>query len=241
MKSKFLALLMTLVFSGCQTTGSLQDVATKVQNQISDFQKQLAGAPAAEVKLFEFVGATQGSFKDIFKNTKRPDLKSSDTGWPRVAITYVEWGGDLICWKVRADIWKSQTAHTVENLKICDVPYALKDDIGQESQLTTLELGIINTLLINAQSRSDWRNTDANRTTGPTPPKYTWKISIAGSTIAGLSSEGDRLRVRESAIATRIALISSWYEIDKAAPNPKARVPQVSDARLWFVKFESKQ
>lgn len=241
-KFKILPTVFAIFLMGCESTGALKEIGTKIQNQIGEIQKQATGTLSAEPeKLFEVIGASTSTFKDIFRDTKRPDLSSLDTGYPRVAVTYTDWGANMKCWKIRADIWKSASAHTTENVKVCDVPYVIKDDIGQAAQLTPVTLANIYNLLASDQSRSDWRNTGADRTIGPIPPKLTWKINIAGSAISGLPNEGDLLRSREEAIATRVALITGWHEYDKAAKNAAANIALTKDARLWFVKFDKKQ
>jgi hypothetical protein len=219
--------LAAFALAGCETTGSLKEVMTKIKTNVNDFQNKVTGGESVNPKLFEVIGDGPSQFKDIFKNTKRPDIYSNpkDTGWPRVAITYVEWGKDMICWKVRADIWKSQKIHIIENMKICDVPYIMKDALGTDTEFTEKGWLRITALMKNATA-SAWHNTNLTRTTGPVPPKYPWKVDIVLRDLI----------TREEAIATRIALISGWYDHDD-----KITTSSYIDARLWFVKFETKQ
>lgn len=231
----------------CVTTqgGGISEALDNVSKQINESVGAI-GTTGGTGKhpVYEPINPARGTFPGVFKGPHIARYDARETGWPRVAITYLEWGRRLECWTARADIWENPKNHHSETFRVCDVPYIVKDDVGGpgavligESANGYVGRGYIQYL--SAQySRDRWSTTGETRTTGPVPPKRVMpSIPTADSDLPGLGTNSlnsvKTLRARHDDIYARIAFVSGFINRSSGgAPDT------LNDVRLWVAGFD---
>lgn len=248
MKPLITSLLMATLLTGCGTVNDagnigLPDAAKSGLDYLKNSLEKVGSISPTQVsnqsqpEIFQPLEG-KGEFKDIFKNTPRPTSQS--LGWPRVAITYDEWGPDLKCWTIKAQIWRSAAKSNTEKFKICDVPVTDVDSIGNQTEWTALALAFVGTRM-GRRTYDSHPNTGDARTIGPNPPIFPFNEVIA--TDGGIVPERDpgfRLKVKLSKIKQRVAVVSGWWDpaIDgRTESQIKRSDSPIHDARLWFYEF----
>ncbi|MGE8450893.1 MAG: hypothetical protein ACN6OP_09825, partial [Pseudomonadales bacterium] len=141
-------------------------------------------APAAGPLYSPFSGA--GRINGLFKNENHQSAQQGRLDWPRVALTYKEWGASLPCWTVEARIWTSATASTTENFRACaDAPLTITDDLGEQAELSSNARAKATTdLMVGLRVRAGKPNTGDDRTTGPTPPREPFNVRTTREGVA---------------------------------------------------------
>lgn len=182
------------------------------------------------------------SFKGLFAKDESRDAYAGKLKWPRVAITFLKYGKTLPCWTISATIWKSQSSSSKEKFEICDVPVIVKDAMGKEAQISEVFAGDYATgmraLQIYQSLLPD--TTGENRTDGPRPPTFPWKVQILGDNEAKYDARGKRMasfRDRMNAIMFRLAWVSGMARESDSGPLG-SRTRLKDDWRMWFVKFD---
>ena len=122
-----------------------------------------------------------GKIVGLFKNEDHQQAQMGRLDWPRVALTFREWGASLPCWTVEARIWTSATASTSETFQACaDAPLTIRDDLGEEAELNDNARAKATTdLMVGLRVRPGKPNTGDQRTTGPNPPREPFNVTTS--------------------------------------------------------------
>lgn len=111
-----------------------------------------------------------GKLPGLFKGDNHQQAQLGKLEWPRVALTFTEWGASLPCWTVEARIWTSPTASSTETFRTCfDAAVTETDDLGETAELNTSALWKGRDTLNGVRVPPSKPNTGAQRSTGPNP------------------------------------------------------------------------
>lgn len=184
-----------------------------------------------------------GSFQGLFADQNHEQAQRGKLKWPRAAITFVEYGGSLLCWKVRAKIWTNPSASHYETFQICNAKIrGRKDALGRAVYVSPVALSGINFRLNQVDSATAAHitgipDTGKNRTEGPNPPARPWNPDLAG----GGDPVINRFNERFGEMKQRLAWISGFVNDDDLIQNEAASNlmgVHFSDARMWIVGFQ---
>ncbi|MEN9112875.1 hypothetical protein, partial [Xanthomonas perforans] len=82
-----------------------------------------------------------GKLPNLFKGDNHQQAQLGKLEWPRVALTFTEWGASLPCWTAEARIWTSPNASSVETFRTCfDAALTETDDLGEVAELNNAAL-----------------------------------------------------------------------------------------------------
>ncbi|TDB30023.1 hypothetical protein TEP_19650 [Stenotrophomonas sp. TEPEL] len=171
-----------------------------------------------------------GRINGLFKNENHQSAQQGRLDWPRVALTYKEWGASLPCWTIEARIWTSATASTLETFRACaDAPLTIKDDLGEEAELNDNARAKATTdLMVGLRVRPGKPNTGDDRTTGPTPPREPFNVRT--------TRDGVAWRARKVALSA--AWVSGFLRADDLYPGPSGMLTPFRDTRMWIAGFD---
>ena len=171
-----------------------------------------------------------GRINGLFKNEDHQSAQQGRLDWPRVALTYKEWGASLPCWTVEARIWTSATASTTEIFRACaDAPLTIKDDLSEEAELNSNARAKATTdLMVGLRVRAGKPNTGDDRTTGPTPPREPFNVRT--------TREGVAWQARKVALSA--AWASGFLRADDLYPGPSGMLTPFRDTRMWIAGFD---
>ncbi|BBQ10592.1 hypothetical protein [Stenotrophomonas maltophilia] len=166
----------------------------------------------------------------LFKNEDHQSAQQGRLDWPRVALTYKEWGASLACWTVEARIWTSATASTLETFRACaDASLTIKDDLGEKAELNSNARAKATTdLMVGLRVRPGKPNTGDDRTTGPTPPREPFNVRT--------NREGVAWQARK--VALSVAWVSGFLRADDLYPGPSGMLTPFRDTRMWIAGFD---
>jgi hypothetical protein len=120
-------------------------------------------------------GAT--SLVDIFPAAQSGEAALAHLAWPRVAVTFEEYGTRLDCWTARARIWNDATSHHDERFQICrNSPIRATNDLGQTGY--SMPNDMEGRLAQAAQAYPPVTTTGTVATEGPNPPTSLFIRSI---------------------------------------------------------------
>jgi len=191
--------------------------------------KPAASGAAAAGPLYTPVSGA-GRINGLFKNENHQSAQQGRLDWPRVALTFREWGASLPCWTVEARIWTSATASTTETFQACaDAPLTIRDDLGEEAELNSNARAKATTdLMVGLRVRAGKPNTGDDRTTGPTPPREPFNVR---TTRDGVAWQAQR-------VALSAAWVSGFLRADDLYPGPSGMLTPFRDTRMWIAGFE---
>lgn len=191
--------------------------------------KPAASGAAAAGPLYTPVSGA-GRFNGLFKNEDHQSAQQGRLDWPRVALTYKEWGASLPCWTVEARIWTSATASTTETFRACaDAPLTIRDDVGEEAELNSNARAKATTdVMIGLRVRAGKPNTGDDRTTGPTPPREPFNVRT--------TRDGAAWQARKVALSA--AWVSGFLRADDLYPGPSGMLTPFRDTRMWIAGFD---
>ncbi|OFU98496.1 MULTISPECIES: hypothetical protein [Stenotrophomonas] len=171
-----------------------------------------------------------GRINGLYKNEDHQAAQQGRLDWPRVALTYTEWGASLPCWTVEARIWTSATASTTEIFRACaDAPLTIRDDLGEEAELNSNARAKATTdLMVGLKVRAGKPNTGDDRTTGPTPPREPFNVRT--------TREGVAWQARKVALSS--AWVSGFLRADDLYPGPSGMLTPFRDTRMWIAGFD---
>ncbi|HEL3207703.1 TPA: hypothetical protein UMF58_000181 [Stenotrophomonas maltophilia] len=171
-----------------------------------------------------------GRINGLFKNEDHQSAQQGRLDWPRVALTYKEWGASLPCWTVEARIWTSATASTTEIFRACaDAPLTIKDDLGEEAELNSNARAKATTdLMVGLRVRPGKPNTGDDRTTGPTPPREPFNVRTTRDGVAWQARK----------VALSAAWASGFLRADDLYPGPSGMLTPFRDTRMWIAGFD---
>ncbi|MGE8269786.1 MAG: hypothetical protein ACN6PT_12565 [Stenotrophomonas geniculata] len=191
--------------------------------------KPAAGAAMAAGSLYTPISGA-GRINGLFKNEDHQSAQQGRLDWPRVALTYKEWGASLPCWTVEARIWTSPTASTTETFRACaDAPLTIRDDLGEEAELNSNARAKATTdVMVGLRVRAGKPNTGDDRTTGPTPPREPFNVRT--------TRDGVAWQARKVALST--AWVSGFLRADDLYPGPSGMLTPFRDTRMWIAGFD---
>lgn len=171
-----------------------------------------------------------GRINGLFKSENHQSAQQGRLDWPRVALTYKEWGASLPCWTVEARIWTSPTASTTETFRACaDAPLTIRDDLGEEAELNSNARAKATTdVMVGLRVRAGKPNTGDDRTTGPTPPREPFNVRT--------TRDGVAWQARKVALST--AWASGFLRADDLYPGPSGMLTPFRDTRMWIAGFD---
>ncbi|MBN5141386.1 hypothetical protein JY471_02465 [Stenotrophomonas maltophilia] len=187
------------------------------------------GSRAATGPLYAPISGA-GRINGLFKNENHQAAQQGRLDWPRVALTFREWGASLPCWTVEARIWTSATASTTETFRACaDAPLTIRDDLGEEAELNSNARAKATTdLMVGLRVRPGKPNTGDDRTTGPTPPREPFNVRTARDGVAWQARK----------VALSAAWVSGFLRADDLYPGPSGMLTPFRDTRMWIAGFD---
>lgn len=171
-----------------------------------------------------------GRLKSLYAAQDHRQAQLGRLDWPRVALTFTEWGASLPCWTVEARIWTSAAASTVETFKACaDAPLTVKDDLGDEIELTDNARAAATTdLMVGLRVKPGKPNTGEQRTAGPNPPNEPFNVRAGRDGVAWQ--------------ARKVALSAAWaagfFRAEDLRPGPSGILTPFRDTRMWIAGFK---
>lgn len=170
-----------------------------------------------------------GKLPDLFRAGNHQQAQLGKLDWPRVALTFQEWGTSLPCWTVEARIWTSSTVSTTETFKACsDAPLRETDDLGEVAELNDAALWKGKDTLRGIRVLPSKPNTGAQRSTGPNPPAQPFQVNVSRDAVANRAGE----------VALRVAWVSGFIQTSDLHPGPSGILTPFKDSRMWIAGFK---
>ncbi|MCC4606834.1 hypothetical protein [Xanthomonas campestris] len=170
-----------------------------------------------------------GKLHGLFKGDNHQQAQLGKLDWPRVALTFTEWGASLPCWTAEARIWTSPTASTTETFRTCfDAPLTETDDLGETAELNTSALWKGRDTLNSVRVPSSKPNTGTQRSTGPNPPAQPFVVNVSRPGVADRAVD----------VALRVAWVSGFLQTVDLHPGPSGMLTPFKDSRLWIAAFK---
>lgn len=171
-----------------------------------------------------------GRINGLFKGEDHQQAQLGRLEWPRVALTFKEWGASLPCWTVEARIWTNVTSSTTETFQACaDAPLTVTDDLGDMAELVDSARGYATTdLMVGLRVRPNKPNTGDQRTSGPNPPREPFNVRVARSGIEWPAKK----------VALSAAWVSGFLQEDDLKPGPSGILTPFRDTRMWIAGFD---
>ncbi|WP_099207261.1 hypothetical protein [Xanthomonas citri] len=205
----------SLADSGKQMVGIQPNAGTKAGSQgTGSIYEPLSGA---------------GKLRALFKGDNHQQAQLGKLEWPRVALTFTEWGASLPCWTAEARIWTSPTASTTETFRTCfDAPLTETDDLGDTAELNTSALWKGRDSLSGIRVPPNKPNTGAQRSTGPNPPAQPFVVNVSRPGVADRAVD----------VSLRVAWVSGFLQTADLHPGPSGLLTPFKDTRLWIAGFK---
>ncbi|KGU57789.1 hypothetical protein NY99_01935 [Xanthomonas phaseoli pv. phaseoli] len=211
-----------------QLGGSLKDAGQRmvgIQPKAGSKSTAQAGGSGT---LYTPLSGTE-KLRGLFKGDNHQQAQLGKLDWPRVALTFSEWGASLPCWTVEARIWTSPTASSVETFRTCfDAAVTETDDLGEAVELNTSALWKGRDTLNGIRVPPSKPNTGAQRSTGPTPPSQPFVINVSRPGVSDKAVD----------IALRVAWVSGFLQTSDLHPGPSGMLTPFKDSRLWIAGFK---
>ncbi|MCC3254157.1 hypothetical protein [Xanthomonas campestris] len=169
-----------------------------------------------------------GKLPGLFKGDNHQQAQLAKLDWPRVALTFTEWGASLPCWTVEARIWTGPNAPSVETFQACaNAPLTETDELGETAELNTSALWKGRDVLNGVRVPSSKPNTGAQRSTGPNPPTQPFVVNVSRPGVADRAVD----------VALRVAWVSGFIQTADLHPGPSGMLTPFKDTRLWIAAF----
>jgi hypothetical protein len=166
----------------------------------------------------------------LFRADNHQQAQLGKLEWPRVALTFQEWGTSLPCWTVEARIWTSSSASTTETFRTCsDAPLTETDDLGEVAELNDAALWKGRDTLKGLRVLPSKPNTGSQRSTGPNPPAQPFQVNVSRDAVANRAGE----------VALRVAWVSGFIQTSDLHPGPSGILTPFKDARMWIAGFNA--
>lgn len=171
-----------------------------------------------------------GRLKGLYAAQDHRQAQLGRLDWPRVALTFTEWGASLPCWTVEARIWTSAAASTTETFKACaDAPLTVKDDLGDEIELTDNARAAATTdLMVGLRVKPGKPNTGEQRTAGPNPPNEPLNVRAGRDGVAWQARK----------VALSVAWAAGFFRAEDLRPGPSGILTPFRDTRMWIAGFK---
>ncbi|MBB3833234.1 hypothetical protein FHR55_001444 [Xanthomonas arboricola] len=204
---------------------------------LADSGKQMVGIqPNAGAKagsqgagsIYTPIGGS-GKLPGLFRGDNHQQAQLGKLEWPRVALTFTDWGAALPCWTAEARIWTSPTASTTETFRACaDAPLTETDDLGETAELNTSALWKGRDTLNGIRVPPSKPNSGAQRSTGPNPPAQPFVVNVSRPGVADRAAD----------VALRVAWVSGFLQTADLHPGPSGMLTPFKDSRLWIAAFK---
>ncbi|KQR18669.1 hypothetical protein [Xanthomonas sp. Leaf148] len=170
-----------------------------------------------------------GKLPNLFKGDNHQAAQGGKLEWPRVALTFTEWGASLPCWTTEARIWTSPTASTTETFRTCfDAAVTETDDLGETAELNSAALWKGRDSLGGIRVPSSKPNTGAQRSTGPNPPSQPFVVNVSRPGVADRAVD----------VSLRIAWVAGFIQTADLHPGPSGLLTPFKDTRMWIAGFK---
>jgi hypothetical protein len=211
-----------------QLGGSLKDAGKQMVGiQPKAGSKSTAEAGDSGTLYTPLSGA--GKLRGLFKGDNHQAAQAGRLDWPRVALTFTEWGTSLPCWTVEAKIWTSSTASSVETFRACaDASLTETDDLGETAELNTSALWKGRDTLTGIRVLPSKPNTGAQRSTGPIPPAQPFVVNVSRPGVADRAVD----------VALRVAWVSGFLQTADLHPGASGLLTPFKDSRMWLAGFK---
>lgn len=171
-----------------------------------------------------------GKLPSLFKGDNHQQAQLGKLEWPRVALTFTEWGEKLPCWTVEARIWTSPTASSVETFRTCfDAAVMETDDLGETAELNSSALWKGRDTLTGVRVPPSKPNTGAQRSTGPNPPSQPFVVNVSRPGVADRAVD----------VGLRVAWVSGFLQTADLHPGPSGMLTPFKDSRMWLAGFKA--
>ncbi len=169
-----------------------------------------------------------GKLPGIFKGDNHQQAQLGKLDWPRVALTFTEWGATLPCWTAEARIWTSPTASTTETFRTCfDAAVTETDDLGETAELNSAALWKGRDTLSGIRVPPSKPNTGGQRSTGPNPPAQPFVVNVSRPGVADRAAD----------VSLRVAWVAGFIQTADLHPGPSGMLTPFKDTRLWIAAF----
>jgi hypothetical protein len=170
-----------------------------------------------------------GKLPGLFKRDNHQLAQQGRLDWPRVSLTYIEWGVTLPCWTVEARIWTNPTSSTTETFRTCaNAAVTEADDLGDTAELNTSALWKGRDTLMGVRVPAGKPNTGAIRSTGPTPPAQPFVVNVSRPGVSDRAVD----------VALRVAWISDFIQTSDLHPGASGLLTPFKDSRMWIAGFQ---
>ncbi len=170
-----------------------------------------------------------GKIRGLFKADNHQLAQQGKLDWPRVALTYTEWGSSLPCWTVEARIWTSSTSSTNETFRTCaNAAMTETDDLGDTAELNTSALWKGRDTLMGVRVPAGKPNTGASRSTGPTPPAQPFVVNVSRPGVSDKAVD----------VALRVAWVAGFIQTADLHPGASGMLTPFKDGRMWISGFQ---
>lgn len=170
-----------------------------------------------------------GKIQGLFQGDNHQLAQQGRLEWPRVALTFQEWGVSMPCWTVEAKIWISANASTVETFRTCaDAALTVVDDLGDMAELNTAALWKGRDSLTGVRVPSNKANTGASRSTGPNPPAQPFVVNVSRPGVSNKAVD----------VALRVAWVSGFIQTADLHPGASGMLTPFKDSRMWIAGFK---
>lgn len=210
-----------------QLGGSLKD-AGKQMVGIKPANDGRTGSQASGGDIYSPISGA-GKLPSLFKADNHQQAQLGKLDWPRVALTYTEWGASLPCWTVEARIWTSPTTSTSETFRTCtDAAVTEADDLGETAELNTSALWKGRDTLTGIRVLPSKPNSGAQRSTGPNPPAQPFVVNVSRPGVTDKAVD----------VALRVAWVSGFIQTADLHPGASGLLTPFKDSRLWIAGFK---
>ncbi|CAD0363471.1 MULTISPECIES: hypothetical protein [Xanthomonas] len=170
-----------------------------------------------------------GKLPNLFKTDNHQQAQLGKLDWPRVALTFTEWGASLPCWTAEARTWTSPTASTTETFRTCfDAAVTETDDLGETAELNSAALWKGRDTLSGIRVPPGKPNTGAQRSAGPNPPTQPFVVNVSRPGVADRAVD----------VALRVAWVSGFLQTADLHPGPSGMLTPFKDSRMWIAGFK---
>lgn len=170
-----------------------------------------------------------GKIQGLFKGDNHQLAQQGRLDWPRVSLTFQEWGASLPCWSVEAKIWTSPSASTVETFRTCaNAALTETDDLGDTAELNMAALWKGRDSLTGVRVPAGKANTGASRSTGPNPPAQPFVVNVSRPGVSDKAVD----------VALRVAWVSGFIQTADLHPGPSGMLTPFKDGRMWIAGFK---
>ncbi len=170
-----------------------------------------------------------GKLPNLFRADNHQQAQLGKLDWPRVALTFTEWGASLPCWTVEARIWTTATTSNTETFRTCaNAAVTEADDLGDTAELNTSALWKGRDTLMGIRVPAGKPNTGAQRSTGPNPPAQPFVVNVSRPGVSDRAVD----------VALRAAWVSGFIQTADLHPGASGLLTPFKDGRMWIAGFK---